>query len=626
MSEILDTIHEPADLRNRPPEDLPQVVEELRAFLLDSLSQIGGHLGANLGTVELTVALHYLFETPKDRLVWDVGHQSYGHKLLTGRRDAFPTIRQENGLSGFPKRAESPYDTFGVGHAATSISAALGMAQGLALSNEDRQVVAVIGDGAMTAGMAFEALNNAGVLGTNLLIILNDNGMSISPNVGALSKRLARLMAGRWYNRVMDGADRALDHLPGLSGVARWAEGHAKGLVTPGTLFEELGLNYVGPADGHDLHELLPILRNLKTMEGPRLLHVVTRKGKGYDPAEAEPTKYHGVTPFNLSEGLPASSGGGPPAFTKVFGDALIELAEDDSRVVAITPAMREGSGLVEFEQHFPDRFFDVGIAEQHSLTFAAGMACEGLRPVVAIYSTFLQRAYDQLIHDIAIQHLPVTFAIDRAGIVGPDGPTHGGNFDLSYLRLIPDMVVMTPANELDLRRMLATGVAHDGPAALRYPKAKGRGFPVSGPPQPLEVGKAQVVRQGAGEEAILVFGPFVEAAEEAAENRDATVVNMRFVKPLDTLLLDELAGRCRRVVTIEENTVAGGAGEAIRTLVAERRLDVEVLCLGLPDAFIPHGDRSHLLGRFGLDARGLEALLEEAPPNPQDRERSSSR
>ncbi|MFA9461109.1 1-deoxy-D-xylulose-5-phosphate synthase [Thiohalorhabdus methylotrophus] len=622
MSQLLDTINYPEDLRSLEESQLPELAAELRAFLLESLSETGGHLGANLGTVELTLALHYAFSTPRDRLVWDVGHQAYVHKLLTGRRGAFGTIRQAGGLSGFPKRKESPYDTFGVGHASTSISAALGMAQAAAEQGEDRAVTAIIGDGAMTAGMAFEALNHAGHLNANLLVILNDNEMSISPNVGALSKRFSRLIAGRWYNRMRDNADRALARIPPARDFAKRAEEHFKGLITPGTLFEELGFNYIGPVDGHNLEELLPILTNLRGMDGPRLLHVVTRKGKGYEPAENEPTKYHGVTPFDPVTGAPRKSGGGAQAYTKVFGDALCEVAAADARVTGITPAMREGSGLVEFEQQFPERFFDVGIAEQHALTFAAGQACEGLRPVVAIYSTFLQRAYDQLIHDIAIQNLPVVFAIDRAGIVGPDGPTHGGNFDLSFLRPIPNMTIMTPANELDLRNMLATGLALDGPSALRYPKDKAVGLAMSGPPEPLEVGKAEVVREGNGDQALLVFGPFMGAALEAAEATDATVVNMRFVKPLDTALLAELAVSHSHLVTVEENALAGGAGEAVQAFIGTLDAEVEVRCLGLPDAFVPQGERGALLTEYGLDARGMTACLQElAQPRQVARE-----
>ncbi|MFB6357794.1 MAG: 1-deoxy-D-xylulose-5-phosphate synthase, partial [Thiohalorhabdaceae bacterium] len=606
------------DLRQLDDAQLPEAAEELRALLLASLSEIGGHLGANLGTVELTLALHYVLDTPFDRLVWDVGHQAYGHKLLTGRRDRFATIRQRGGLSGFPKRAESPYDTFGVGHASTSISAALGMAQGAAARGEARNVAAIIGDGAMTAGMAFEALNHAGDMGADLMVVLNDNEMSISENVGALSKRFSRLMAGRWYNRMRDNADRALARVPGARDFARRAEGHLKGLVTPGTLFEELGFNYIGPIDGHDLDELLPVLRNLRAMEGPRLVHVVTRKGKGWEPAEADPIKYHGVAPFDPRTGTMHKPGGGAPAFTQVFADTLADLAAADPEVVAITPAMREGSGLVAFQKRFPDRFFDVGIAEQHALTFAAGLACEGLNPVVAIYSTFLQRAFDQLIHDIAIQGLPVTFAIDRAGIVGPDGPTHGGNFDLSYLRAVPEMVIMTPADAGDLRAMLATGIAHDGPAAVRYPKARAAEPAEAMPARPLELGQASVLREGSGGDAVLVFGPFLAPALEAAEATDATVVNMRFVKPLDADCLADLAANHRRLLTVEENTVNGGAGEAVRSHVAESGLDVAVDCLGLPDAFIPHGERPDLLAEYGLDAAGITDRLRQGGTDRQ--------
>ena len=613
MTDLLDTIDTPADLRELEREELPRLAEELRTYLVDAVSRTGGHLGAGLGAVELTIALHYALATPDDRLVWDVGHQAYPHKLLTGRRDAFATIRQPGGLSGFPKRAESPFDTFGVGHAATSLSAALGMAQAAAARDADRTVAAVIGDGAMTAGMAFEALNHAGHLGTDLLVVLNDNEMSISPNVGALSQRFSRLIAGRWYNRMRDNAERALARIPGARDFARRAEEHVKGMITPGTLFEELGFNYVGPVDGHSLDELVPMLRRLRAMDGPRLLHVVTRKGKGYPPAEDRPTQFHGVGPFDPASGEPRKAAGGAVPYTRVFGDALIELAEADERVVAITPAMREGSGLVEFEERFPERFFDVGIAEQHALTFTAGLACEGSRPVVAIYSTFLQRAYDQLIHDIALQGLPVTFAIDRAGIVGPDGPTHGGNLDLGFLRAVPDLVLMTPAHAEDLKRMLASGLAHSGPAALRYPKGTAPDTVPAGPLEPLPLGRAQMVREGAGAEAILVFGPFLEAACEAAEAADATVVNMRFVKPLDTGMLAHLAARHERLVTVEESNLPGGAGEAVRSHVAEAGLAAAVTCLGLPDAFVPQGERKDLLADYGLDAGGIASHLTPA-------------
>ncbi|HKL78511.1 MAG TPA: 1-deoxy-D-xylulose-5-phosphate synthase [Gammaproteobacteria bacterium] len=614
MPDILEQIHCPADLRELDAKQLPELADEIRTFLLDALSRTGGHLGANLGVVELTLALHYGFNTPTDRLVWDVGHQAYVHKLLTGRRDAFDSIRQFGGLSGFPKRSESAYDTFGVGHASTSISAALGMAQAAAAQGDEREAVAIIGDGAMTAGMAFEALNHAGHLDTDLLVVLNDNEMSISPNVGALSKRFSRLIAGRWYNRVRDNADRALSRLPAARGLAKRAEEHVKGMITPGTLFEELGFNYVGPVDGHNLDELLPILRDLQSVKGPRLLHVVTTKGKGYSPAEESPTQFHGVGPFDPHTGAPRKASDGPPAYTKVFGDALIEQAETNPDVVAITPAMREGSGLVEFEQRFPERFYDVGIAEQHALTFAAGLACDGLQPVVAIYSTFLQRAYDQLIHDIAIQGLPVTFAIDRAGIVGPDGPTHGGSLDLSFLRPVPGLVVMTPANEIDLRHMLATGVAHDGPAALRYPRDRAVGLAPPAQATPLEIGQAEVIRHGQSGQAVLVFGPFLEAARTAAEEADATVVNMRFVKPLDTALLGELSASHNRLITIEENAIAGGAGEAVRQALAEIGASTAVTCLGLPDQFVPQGERKDLLAGYGLDTDGLRAALAAEP------------
>ena len=608
---LLHSLNSPADLRALPAARLGAVARELRAFLIDSLSRSGGHLAANLGTVELTVALHYVFNTPDDRLVWDVGHQSYSHKILTGRRDAMARIRQQDGPSGFPKRAESPYDAFGVGHSSTSISAALGMAIAAAREGAERRVVAVIGDGAMTAGQAFEALNHAGTLDANLLVVLNDNDMSISPNVGGLSNYLARVLSGRLYSTVREGSKKVLAGMPPVWELARRAEEHMKGMVVPGTLFEELGFNYIGPIDGHDLDALLSTLRNLRALKGPQLLHVVTRKGKGFPPAEQNPCDYHGVGPFDPQTGVVAGKGG-KPSFTQVFGDWVCDAAAAHPELVAITPAMREGSGLVAFSERFPQRYFDVGIAEQHSVTLAAGMACDGLRPVVAIYSTFLQRAYDQLIHDVAIQDLPVLFAIDRGGLVGPDGDTHAGSFDLSYLRCIPKLVVMAPADERECRLLLQTGLEHDGPAAVRYPRGSGMGVAVEPGLASLPLGRGEIRRQGKGT-AILSFGTLLPEALAAAEALDATVANMRFVKPLDGALIEELAARHDRLVSLEDNAVLGGAGSAVGEYLASRGLAVPLLQLGIPDRFIGHGSRGQLLAASGLDAAGIKAAIEVA-------------
>lgn len=603
---LLEQIDTPLDLRQLPEARLPELACELREFLIQTVAKTGGHFAANLGTVELTVALHYVFDTPEDRLVWDVGHQTYPHKILTGRRTRMETLRRKGGIAGFPKRDESPYDTFGVGHSSTSLSAALGMAIAAEQANSDRKVVAVIGDGAMTAGMAFEALNHAGHLKPDLLVILNDNEMSISPNVGALSAHLTKLLSGRFFSSVREGGKRMLSRVPPMLEVARRAEEHVKGMFAPGTLFEELGFNYFGPVDGHDLPTLVQTLRNLRALKGPRLLHVVTRKGKGYPPAEDEPVGYHGVGVFDPACGLkPARSGGGP-SYTQVFGEWLCDMAERDERLIGITPAMREGSGLVEFAERFPNRYFDVAIAEQHAVTLAAGLACEGLKPVVAIYSTFLQRAYDQLIHDVALQNLPVLFAIDRAGLVGPDGPTHAGSFDYSYLRCIPNLVVMAPADENECREMLYTGFQLNQPAAVRYPRGKGTGVEVRREEmRSLPLGEAVVRRRGR-DLALLAFGSMVEVAELVARQMDATVVNMRFIKPLDEAVVVRLAAEHRWLVTLEENVVTGGAGSAVNECLAARSIQIPVYNIGLPDRFVGQGERDELLAQCGLDVEGV--------------------
>ena len=603
---LLEQIDTPLDLRALPEARLPALAQELRAFLIETVARTGGHFAANLGTVELTVALHYVFNTPDDRLVWDVGHQTYPHKILTGRRARMDSLRRKNGIAGFPKRCESVYDTFGVGHSSTSISAALGMAIASARTGSERKVVAIIGDGAMTAGMAFEALNHAGHIKSDLLVVLNDNEMSISPNVGALSAHLTKLMSGRFFSSVREGGKKVLSHMPPMLEVARRAEEHVKGLLVPaGTLFEELGFNYFGPVDGHDLPTLVQTLRNLRALDGPRLLHVVTRKGKGYPRAEDEPVGYHGVGSFDPACGLKPAKPGGSPTYTQVFSDWLCDMAAEDERLVGITPAMREGSGLVEFSERFPERYFDVAIAEQHAVTLAAGLACDGLKPVVAIYSTFLQRAYDQLIHDVALQNLPVLFAIDRAGLVGPDGPTHAGSFDCSYLRCIPNLVIMAPADENECRQMLYTGFQLDQLAAVRYPRGKGPGVAVERAMQPLPIGQAQLRRQGQAL-ALLAFGSMVEVAEAVGVRVDATVVNMRFVKPLDEALLQRLAAEHRWLVTLEENAIAGGAGSAVSEYLAQQAIHTPVYHFGLPDEFIEQGERGELLSECGLDAEGI--------------------
>jgi 1-deoxy-D-xylulose-5-phosphate synthase len=606
---LLETIQSPADLRRLPRAELKRLADELREFVLHSVSQTGGHLSSNLGTVELTIALHYVFDTPRDRLVWDVGHQTYPHKVLTGRRERMPSLRQLGGISGFPRRDESEYDTFGTGHSSTSISAALGMALGAKQKGEDRKAVAIIGDGAMTAGMVFEALNNAGyphaVGSADMLVVLNDNDMSISPPVGALNKYFARLMSGRFYAAAREGAKQVLKNAPPLFELARRIEEHAKGMIVPATIFEEFGFNYVGPIDGHDLDSLIPTLENLRNLKGPQFLHIVTKKGYGYKLAEADPIAYHGPGKFNPAEGLKKAPAG-KPTFTQVFGQWLCDMAEQDERLVGITPAMREGSGMVEFEKRFPKRYHDVGIAEQHAVTFAAGMACEGLKPVVAIYSTFLQRAYDQLIHDVALQNLPIVFALDRAGIVGADGGTHMGAFDVAFLRCVPNMSVMTPADENECRQLLYTAFQQNHPTAVRYPRGSGAGVEVQKEMAALPFGKGEVRRTGQ-RIAFLAFGTLLYPALQAAEKLDATVANMRFVKPLDTALVEELARTHDALVTVEEGCVAGGAGSAVAEALHAAGLTTPVLMLGLKDEFIEHGDPAKLLSLQGLDAAGIE-------------------
>ncbi len=607
---LLSAIASPGELRLLGERQLQDLAAEVRQFLLESVGRTGGHLAANLGTVELAIALHYVYNTPDDRLVWDVGHQSYTHKILTGRRERMTTLRQKEGVAGFPKREESPYDAFGVGHSSTSVSAALGMAIAAQREGKDRKVAAVIGDGAMTAGMAFEALNHAGDLHTDLLVILNDNDMSISPNVGGLSNHLARALSGKLYVTMREQGKKVLKNMPPVWELARRAEEHVKGMVIPGTLFEELGFNYIGPIDGHDLPTLVKTLRNLRDLKGPQFLHVVTKKGKGYKPAEDNPCTYHGVPAFDHRTGTMSAGKATAPTYTEVFGQWLCDMAAHDPRLVAITPAMREGSGLVAYSEQYPDRYFDVGIAEQHAITLAAGMACEGLKPVVAIYSTFLQRGYDQLIHDVAIQNLPVVFAIDRAGLVGPDGPTHAGSFDLSYLRCIPNMVVMAPADENECRQMLSTAVDLNQPAAVRYPRGTGPGVPVQKGLSTLPVGKADILREGRTT-ALLAFGSMVQAALQAGERLDATVVNMRFVKPLDDELLARLAATHELLVTVEENVVLGGAGSAVGESLAARELFPALIHMGLPDRFVEQGSRSELLAECGLTAEGILSQID---------------
>ena len=606
---LLNTINDPADLRRLSRHQLKPLAEELRGFLLDAVSKTGGHLSSNLGTVELTIALHYVFNTPDDRIVWDVGHQTYPHKILTGRRDRMGTLRQQEGISGFPRRIESEYDTFGTAHSSTSISAALGMALGAKTQGSDRHAIAVIGDGAMTAGMAFEALNNAGVHDDiNLLVILNDNDMSISPPVGALNRYLARLMSGKFYAKARDVGKSVL---PGpVLELAKRLEEHAKGMVVPATMFEEFGFNYIGPIDGHDLDSLIPTLQNLKHLKGPQFLHVVTKKGQGYKLAEADPVLYHGPGKFNPSEGIKPSAGG-KLTYTQVFGEWLCDMGAADEKLVGITPAMREGSGMVAFEKKFPKRYYDVGIAEQHAVTFAAGLACEGLKPVVAIYSTFLQRAYDQLIHDVALQNLDVTFALDRAGLVGADGATHAGNYDLAFLRCIPNMVVMAAADEDECRKMLSTAYQYPGPAAVRYPRGAGVGAVVEKTLDTLPLGRGEIRRNGK-DVAILAFGSMLAPALGAGEKLNATVANMRFIKPLDVELVKQLAASHDALVTVEEGCIMGGAGAAVSEALAAAGINKPVLHLGLPDRFIDHGDAHQLLAQCGLDAGGIaEAIVQ---------------
>ncbi len=607
---LLDRVASPADLRLFDRAQLRDLARELRAFLLQSVAQTGGHLSSNLGTVELTVALHYVFDTPEDRIVWDVGHQTYAHKVLTGRRAGMAALRQWGGPSGFPRRSESEYDTFGTAHSSTSISAALGMAIGAKLKGEQRHVVAVIGDGAMSAGMAFEALNNA--QGANLLVILNDNEMSISEPVGAFNNYLAKILSGRLYNTVRRGGKEVLAKLPPVHDLAKRWEEHMKGMVLPGTLFEEFGFNYIGPIDGHDLDMLTRTLANVRDLPGPQFLHVITRKGYGYPKAEEDPILYHGVTKFDPAVGI-VPKAAGKPTYTQVFGDWLCDMAAQDERIVGITPAMREGSGLVKYSQQFPARYFDVGIAEQHAVTFAAGLACEGMRPVVAIYSTFLQRAYDQVIHDVVLQNLPVVFAVDRAGIVGADGATHTGAFDISYLRCLPNTTVMTPSDENECRQMLYTAATLGSPAAVRYPRGSGPGAAVENTMRALPVGKAELRREAKQRSqrlAILAFGPMLHPALAAGEELDATVVNMRFVKPLDVELVLQLAREHDAFVTVEENVIAGGAGSGVAEALAAAGVAMPILHLGLPDQFVDHGDPAYLLAHVGLDGKGIIAAI----------------
>lgn len=606
----LASIHSPQALRQLDRKQLEPLANEMRQYLLESVSRTGGHLSSNLGTVELTIALHYVFDTPHDRIVWDVGHQSYPHKILTGRREAMSTLRQAGGISGFPRRAESPYDAFGTAHSSTSISAALGMAVASRNAGIARQHVAVIGDGAMTAGMAFEAMNNAGVTpDINLLVILNDNDMSISPPVGALNRYLARLLSGGLFNTARDMGRAVLQHVPPVLELARRFEGHAKGMVTSATMFEELGFNYVGPIDGHDLDALVPTLQNMKQLKGPQFLHVITKKGQGYKLAEADPVLYHGPGKFDPILGIQKTTTIPKPTFTQIFGQWLCDMAAVDERLVAITPAMREGSGLVEFEQKYPQRYFDVGIAEQHAVTFAAGIACEGQKPVLAIYSTFLQRGYDQLIHDVALQNLDVTFALDRAGLVGADGATHAGNYDIAYLRCIPNMVVAVPSNEHEARLLLTTCYEHPGPAAVRYPRGAGSGAHAGRDLELVTLGKGIVKRQGK-RVAILAFGTLMASAQTVAQTHDFTLVDMRFVKPIDESLIREMADSHDLLVTLEEGCIMGGAGSAVSEVLQACALLKPVLQLGLPDVFIDHGDQATLLASVGLDSLGIEASI----------------
>jgi len=612
VTSLLNTIDYPQQLRLLERKQLGQLAQELRLFLIESVAQTGGHLASNLGVVELTIALHYVFNTPEDKLVWDVGHQTYPHKILTGRRALMQTLRKPQGLAGFPRRSESEYDTFGTGHSSTSISAALGMAVAAQRNNSTQRAVAIIGDGAMTAGMAFEALNNAGNMDANLLVVLNDNDMSISNNVGALNNYLAKLLSSRFYGTVRKSGKKVLSAVPPMMEFAKRAEEHVKGMVTPGTLFEEFGFNYIGPIDGHDLDTLVETLNNIKQLPGPQFLHIVTQKGKGFEPAEDNPNKFHGVGKFDPFNGN-ALHTHSKKTYTEVFGDWLVDMADADPHLTAITPAMCDGSGLNAFAEKYPQRYFDVGIAEQHALTFAAGMACEGLKPVVAIYSTFLQRAYDQLIHDIALQNLPVLLAIDRAGLVGADGPTHAGSFDLTFLRCIPNMVIMTPSDENECRAMLTTGFKLNGVAAVRYPRGSGTGAAISKALNTIALGKGQIARHGE-KIAILAFGSMLSPALKAADAHNATVANMRFVKPLDIALLEEIAQSHDTIITVEENCITGGAGsavmEALQAITPGLSHAINTLSLGLPDTFIEHGVHETMLAECGLDAEGIAASI----------------
>ena len=605
MYPLLDTINLPSQLRELDPKKLPQFANELRNFLVESVAKTGGHLSSNLGTVELTIAMHYVFNTPHDQIVWDVGHQTYAHKILTGRRENMNKLRMHGGIAGFPRRDESEYDAFGTAHSSTSISAALGMAVATQLNQTGKRAIAVIGDGAMSAGMAFEALNNAGVMDANLLVILNDNDMSISRPVGALNNYLAKLMSGQFYATARRAGEKVLGVMPPVLELAKRAEEHVKGMVTPSTLFEEFGFNYIGPIDGHDLDVLIKTLNNIKQLDGPQFLHVVTRKGAGYKQAEDDPILYHGVGKFDTKKGIAPSKTVAKPTYTQIFGDWLCDMAAQDSRLIGVTPAMREGSGLVRFSQEYPTRYFDVGIAEQHAVTFAAGAACEGLKPVVAIYSTFLQRAYDQLIHDVAIQNLPVVFAIDRAGLVGADGPTHAGSFDLTYLRCIPNMTVMAPADEDECRQMLYTAFKIDTPTAVRYPRGSGSGVPIQKEMHMLPIGRGEIRRQGE-KIALLSFGSMLIPCLAAAEELNATVVNMRFIKPLDDELVASLAASHDLLVTVEENTIMGGAGSAVAESLYKQKIYTKILQLGLPDTFIDQGDHAQMLANCGLDKDGI--------------------
>ena len=611
---MLESIHSPEDLRKLQRSDLPRLAADVRQCVLDNVSQTGGHLSSNLGTVELTVALHYVFNTPEDRIVWDVGHQTYPHKILTGRRERMPTLRQLGGLSGFPRRDESEYDTFGTAHSSTSISAALGMAIAARQKGESRHAVAVIGDGAMTAGMAFEAMNNAGIEDCKLLVILNDNDMSISPPVGALNRYLAQLMSGRFYSTAKNMGKNVLKSAPPLFELAKRFEQHAKGMVVPATMFEQFGFNYIGPIDGHDLDSLIPTLENIKQLKGPQFLHVITKKGQGYKLAEDDPVNYHGPGKFDPKVGLVPAATTPKPAFMHIFGQWLCDMAAADQRLVGITPAMREGSGMVEFHKRFHDRYYDVGIAEQHAVTFAAGLACEGLKPVLAIYSTFLQRGYDQLIHDVALQNLPVVFALDRAGLVGADGATHAGAYDIAYLRCIPNVSVACPSDERECRLLLSTAYAQNHPVAVRYPRGTGVGVEAGGDLQTLPFGKAEIRREGQGV-CILAFGTLLYPALQVAEKINATVVNMRWAKPLDLEMVLAMAARHEHLVTVEDACVMGGAGSAVSEALQKANVLRSILSLGLPDEFVEHGDPAKLMALLGLDAAGIEKSIRQKWP-----------